>query len=569
MEQKERLNPERLNPWAKNIRHAGSLWGNDVGGIFAAGYVLDETDDSDVEAGVIASAAGVIIGVLIAIGTLIYRKIESYRNEGSAQPVIPAQAGIQNKNKDEQENSWWTDNLNDPWNARVKAGVVFGEGIGRTIFSIIPPIPIIEKILIYLGGAIGGVLGGLIAYFTPASWWTKKSERPTSNPVSERVRTGGMIGSFAGIALSLLFLITPGGPLAPGVIVAVCGGLGALFGSIIALFADDSPLPRAIDAPGERASQTPPILESNPWSKRIRAGVQWGACLGILLAVLFPGFGIGLSLPVSIAIGGAIASVGGAIISVLIEPLVLKFFPTAPPSPIHGRGVGGEGVSNPPDTFTYATQNPWVPRCRAGVFWGTAWGMLIGCLLFPGFAGATAGGAIGGLVGGLVGIVSEPLYLYLRVAYQSWSQPKNPPAAQTTRVDPLLQRGYEPLQAELDKYLENSPNPWSERCRTGTMVGAAIGALIGYLLFPPLGMFYGSGIGGILGGVIAALIPSAEVEKNTGEDVGEKPDLSGTAAPPGFPKDGSNLAARPVWTAPAPGKPQEKASDQNLRREFN
>lgn len=468
-------NPERLNPWCKIIRHVGFLLGTDMGWaswIFAGTF--DDTEESELEGGIVASAVGATIGLLVALGIVCHRFFKR-KKEG------------QLTTEDDDADSW-LDTENDPWNARVKVGVAVGEGIGSAFLLGIPFLP--EKILLFLGRAIGGFLGGIIAFFTPAHWWTTSPKKLTPNPLSERLRSGTMLGSLVGTACSLFFLLMPTA-LSPILIISLCAGVGILLAAVVTygltedappenkkLEAGTSNLKTTTDAlKTEQLSIEKPTQESNPWAKRVRAGVQWGGCVGILLGALVPGFGVGLSIPISVILGGALASIGGALISLAAEPIILSFKSTE-----------------------YVTDNPWGPRCRFGVAWGTSIGMIIGCLLFPGFAGATAGGAIGGLMGGLIAVISEPLYLHVTGRLHQNQANKNA----------LGEEGEGEGEAEKDKILENSYNPWAERCRSGTMVGAAIGALIGLLCFPPLGMFYGAGIGGALGGIIAYLVPSEE-----------------------------------------------------------
>jgi hypothetical protein len=456
------------NPSSKVIRHLGTLWGTDVGGVPTSIFIADGME-ADAEAGVINSAVGAVIGILVSAGVLIYRKVKQLR-----------------RNKDiPVEDLKVADDLNNPWNARVKAGVVFGEGIGRTVFACLP-IPMAEKPLLMLGSAVGGFIGGIIALFIPG--WKPSVQEPFQNtelnPSSERIRSGAMYGSCVGIVFAVFFVALTG-ILDISAVVLLGAGIGAALGSFLAYCLNE----------GDFFDKSPPNPEKpnanetqNPWSKRIRAGVQWAACLGILLGVLFPGLGLGLSVGLSPIVGGALFSVLGGVVSLFVEPLVTSFL-----------------IPSVSDK-DYRTVNPWVPRCRAGVAWGTCLGTLIGCFIFPGFFGATAAGAIGGLVGGFVAVVVEPIYLLLN-----------------------KEEGYKAVESDDPKYV--TPNPWAERCRTGTLVFAALGALIGYFLFPPLAVFLGSAmvaplgmllggaIGGVLGGVVTFFLPSSEIESRV--DVAE------------------------------------------------
>lgn len=442
----------KLNPWSKVVRHAGMLWGVSVGWLYSF-LLIDGTEAGDTDAGIVASAVGAILGVLVSIGYRLrwwFRKNLAslfpsfFSNDPSEEPFL---------NQIDE---------NNPWNARLKAGVVCGEGIGRTVFALLS-IPFVEKPLIFLGGAIGGVLGGLVALVI--SGWNPGTDRPKkeANPASERIRSGAMLGSCVGVVIVLLILAIAGSiPFGLPISLAFVAGLFAAIGSLVAYTCHDA-------EEEQRAKQNETV--SNPWSKRIRAGVQWGACLGMLLGVLIPGLGLGLTLVQSIFIGAALFSVGGALLALIIEPLLVD--------PLMSRN--------------YETDNPWVPRCRFGVALGTSVGMLIGCVivlccpvLFPSVLfGVTLVGAIGGLVGGLAAIVAEPMYLAYRGYYAVNEDEK--------------------IAIEQDLTCTTG-NPYSERCRTGVLVGAAIGAGIGFFLPIPGGMFLGSAIGGVLGAGVAALI---------------------------------------------------------------
>lgn len=413
---------ERLNPTSKNIRHVG-LWGTAIGGGISSIWIVDETEDQDTEGGIIASFVGAIISVLVSCGILIYRYC---RRDDDA---YAAQEGDFLCEEEDEGN---------PWNARLKAGVVLGEGVGRTLFSIIP-IPWSEKLLLLLGSAIGGIIGGITALFC-VTWEPSQKKPITPNPSSERIRSGAMFGSYFGIAAGACFIFLPG-LFEISTVILFGAGFGALLGGIAAYLMDDE-------------AKTAEKSENNPWSKRIRAGMQWFACIGMLLGVLFPGLGIGLSATLSIIVAGAAFSVVGAVISYAAEYLIKAL----------------------DDKKDEKVDNPWGPRCRAGVAWGTSLGVLISCLVCSlDIYGASFGGAIGGLVGGFIGIVIEPLYLRL----MQWWKPG------------------------LD-HAEHSFNPWSERCRTWTLVGAAVGAFIAYLICPPF-VFLGGGIGGVAGGIVGGL----------------------------------------------------------------
>lgn len=447
-----------LNPWSKTIRHVGMLWGTLVGWLFSWILVSESDTGDDLEAGIIASAVGAIIGILYVSCKSVYDFI--------VDQFTPPKSSDQNV---EEENSLLPEeNVNNPWNARLKAGVVFGEGIGRVVFSILP-IPLAEKPLMLLGGAVGGVIGGIIALFIP--WWKPSSHShiPQANPISERIRSGAMFGSAIGIVFGV-FVIASLTPFSIPLCLIFGAGLGATLGSLFAYNVEDE---KKTDAENSK-------IPSNPWAKRIRAGIQWGACLGILLGVLLPGLGIGLTLGLSVIVGGALFSITGGLISLAIEPLVTKI----------SIGLAGKD---------YETANPWGPRCRFGVALGTSIGMFIGCFLLPGPIGALAGGAIGGLIGGLIAVVGEPLYLAFR-GYYSSTFPQ------------------EKASIEKEDLVCTSGNQYSERCRTGVLVGAALGALIGFLIVPGLGMYFGAGIGGILGAVVALCIRSPEDSKSAVSD---------------------------------------------------
>lgn len=455
-----RSTKSNLNPWSKIVRHIGMLWGVLVGWLLSWILVAESDTGDDVEAGVIATAVGAMIGLLYMIGKSVYDFI--------VDQFISSKSS--DENQDEENSLLPKENVNNPWNARLKAGVVFGEGIGRIAFSILP-IPLAEKPLMLLGGAVGGVLGGIIALFIP--WWTPSNDAdiPQANPTSERIRSGAMFGSAIGIVFGV-FVIASLTSFAMPLCILFGAGLGATLGSLFAYNVEDE---KEAHNTGTENSKIP----SNPWAKRIRAGIQWGACLGILLGVLIPGLGIGLPLILSVTVGGALFSIAGGLVSLAIEPLVTKIT----------TDIAGKD---------YETTNPWGPRCRFGVALGTSVGMLIGCLIFPGPVGALAGGAIGGLIGGLIAVVGEPLYLACRGYYSS----------------PSLKE-----KASIEEDLVcTSGNQYSERCRTGVLVGAAFGALIGFFFFPPLGMYLGGAIGGILGAGIALCIRSSEDVKSSVSD---------------------------------------------------
>jgi hypothetical protein len=420
------------NSASKGIRHL-FLWGTDIGEAFSSPWAGDA-----VEGGVIGTAAGAVIAVAVGIGVIVYRKARG-----------------RSSYSDEKD-------YNNPWNARLKAGVVLGEGIGRTLFAILllvlAGLFADPALLVLLGGAIVGCVGGLIA-LSISSWSPESGEKlkPEFNPASEKIRSGAMFGVSAGVLFGALLPISfPALSFSTAVLIG--SGVGAFIFGVTAYFADDD------------STQSPDEVKlMNPWAKRIRAGVQWGACLGILLGALLPELGI--------IVGGALFSVIGAGISLIVEPLFIH--------------------EETDEDYAYKTANAWVPRCRAGVAWFTSIGTLIGCFILPGPIGAAIGGGIGGLVGGFLGIAFEPLYIAVRR---------------------LL--GEKLDNATLDEELSClSGNSWSERSRTGTLIFAAIGALIGFFAFPPFGMFVGGAIGGIVGGIGAFLL--GFVEKGENKQVSE------------------------------------------------
>ncbi len=453
----ERTTTNRYS-WAKEARHYGILWGTEVGQL-SSWMFINDIETGDAEAGVVASAVGAVIGILVIAGQSIYRRIKKTKKSSldSSYSLV-------------QEPAVLPEDKNNVMHNRVKAGATFGAGVGCMIGAVIGaivPIPLAEKLCMTMGGAVGGTLGGLIAIIIP--WWNPSDikSKPQANPVSERIRTGAMLGSCVGVVFGA-FVLGSIFPLSIPLCILLGIGFGVVLFSIAAYYLDESFVEEKHNA-------------SNPWSKRIRAGVQWGACVGILLGVLLPGLGIGLNAALSVVVGGALFSIGGAILAVAIEPLITKIITS-----IWGKD--------------YETANPWVPRARCGSFYGTWIGMLIGCCIFPGFIGATLGGAIGGIVGGLIAVAAEPIY----IAFTSWW--KNESYVDTVKTE------------ELESC--SSGNSWSERCRTGTQIGAALGALIGFFAFPPFGIFFGSAIGGILGGAIAYFIPA---EWNHKDDVPDEP----------------------------------------------
>ena len=330
--------------------------------------------------------------------------------------------------------------------------------------------PLAKKIGMTIGGAIGGVLGALIGIFIPSWLPQNKPQTLKANPADERLRSGAMFGTCVGIVLGA-FVLPALIPLAIPLCILLGTGIGVALFSLAAYYLDDTYIHEE-------------ITDSNPWAKRIRAGIQWGACLGILVAILFPGFGIGLSVILSVAVGGALFSIAGALISLVVEPIITKLV----------TSVCGKD---------YATANPWGPRARCGSFYGTWIGTLIGCCIFPGFIGATLGGAIGGLVGGFVAVVGEPLY----IKFMSYWKGEN-------YLDTVEAEGLSPSSCL-------SGNSWSERCRTGAQIGAVLGACIGFFAFPPFGVFFGSAIGGILGGAVAFFIPDDWEKAEEKEDMKE------------------------------------------------
>jgi hypothetical protein len=458
----------KLNPWSKVVRHAGMLWGVSVGWLCSF-LLIDGTEDGDTDAGVVASVVGAILGILVAIG---YRLRWRFRKKAASPPSSSS------SNDPSEEPFLPQIDENNPWNARLKAGVVWGEGIGRALFALLfalLPIPFAEKPLMLLGGAIGGVLGGLVALVIPG--WNPSTDKPKkeANPASERIRSGAMLGGCVGIVVVFLVLVIAGSvPLGVSIGLTFGAGLFAALGSLAAYFCHDAEEEQL--AAGDQTV-------SNPWSKRIRAGVQWGACLGMLLGVLLPGLGLGLTLMQTVFVGAALFSVGGALLALVIEPLLVD--------PLMSRN--------------YETDNPWVPRCRLGVALGTSVGMLIGCVillccpvLFPSVLfGVTLVGAIGGLVGGVVAVLAEPMYLAYRGYYEADDDEKTA------------------IEQDLTCTTGNS---YSERCRTGVLVGAAIGAGIGFFLPIPGGLFLGSAIGGVLGAGVAALIRADWDETGSAEE---------------------------------------------------
>lgn len=462
-------------PWSKEARHFGILWGTEIGQLFSWPLV-DETDAYDAEAGVIASAVGAMIGVLVIAGQLIYKRIKKVKRS--------QKTSLDDKLILVQKPSLLPEDKNNVIHNRAKAGATSGAGFGGVIgaaLGAVLPIPLAEKLLMLLGSAIGGTLGGLIAIIIP--WWVPPEidPKPQANPVSERLRSGAMLGSCVGIVFGAFVLaaLTPWGfPLC--ILLGI--GLGTTLFSIAAYCLDESWFI-------EEESNA-----SNPWTKRLRAGVQWGAFVGILVGILLPGLGIGLSTMLSVVVGGALFSIGGCILALAVEPVLNKIIPAL---------CGGKN---------YETVNPWGPRARCGSFYGSWIGMLIGCCIFPGFIGATLGGAIGGLIGGLAAVLIEPLYLSWRGYY---SMKENDP--EKKRIDS------EDLSC-------SSGNQWSERCRTGAQIGAALGALIGFFAFPPFGLFFGSAIGGILGGGIAFLISADWNHKDAPDVPQDYPNIQETSS---------------------------------------
>lgn len=448
-------NIKEPNPWSKVVRHIGLLWGTASAGF--ATFLYADAIGGEGEVGIINSAVGAIIGVMVATGVLVHRKIKQFTHP----------EGYQQEPKDD---------INNPWNARVKAGVVCGEGIGRTLFLWVP-IPLAEKPLLILGSAVGGFLGGLIALLIPG--WKpmvgETSQRLELNPSSERIRSGAMYGSCFGIVLGVFFILIPG-VWDISTFILLGSGMGAAIGSGLAYLFNEKDFPEGnLEKPGKH--------HQNPWSKRIRAGIQWAACLGILLGALFPGLGLGLSMNLTVIVSGALFSIVGGLVALVAEPLLT--------SPLTKNLFNKD----------YETANAWGPRCRAGVAWGTCLGMLIGCIVSPGFVGATAGGAIGGLGVGLAAVVCEPLYLLLlKCGLKGTEDDKE-----------VYEKVYKVVDS--DNPLCATENPWSERCRTATLVCGAIGALIGFFVFSPLslGFFCCGAIGGVCGGVAAYFLPPSEV----------------------------------------------------------
>ena len=449
-------------PWSKEARHFGILWGTEIGQLFSWPLV-DETDVYDAEAGVIAGAVGATIGVLVVVGQVIYKRIKKIKkNQKSSSDDEQILVTKQKK-------PLLREDKNNVMHNRAKAGATSGAGFGCLIGAALGealPIPMAEKLLMLLGSAIGGTLGGLIAILIP-SWVPPKATEPQANPASERIRSGAMLGVCVGIVFGA-FVLTTLTPFGVPVCILLGTGLGITLFSISAYFLDESYFREDPNA-------------SNPWAKRIRAGVQWGACLGMLVGVLLPGLGIGLNAMLSVVVGSALFSIGGCIVALAVEPVINKIL-----------ALCGK---------KYETVNPWGPRARCGSFYGTWVGTLIGCCIFPGFIGATLGGAIGGIIGGLVAVLAEPIYIAVMTYWRG--------------------ENYTKIIKEEELASCPSGNQWSERCRTGTQIGAALGALIGFFAFPPFGIFFGGAIGGILGGALAYFIPADWNHKDMPDDAQE------------------------------------------------
>jgi hypothetical protein len=402
-------------------------------------------------------------GVLFVLGTKIYYKF--------VDPDLRSKIL-------KQEHS-----LTNSWSRSYKTGAIVAGYAGILLSGLAATyttIPVVGNLMgtFLIGMSVSG-LGAAGALFLRKRW-SKKTEEQTKNersdwkrwqlwaddfdldnPISRSCKSSAILGNAVG-ALLVNALLPEVGWLG----VAIGGSAGGLAGGALGFFI--TPLYQLITSSTPYQWLYPKSLRpirpnessgsNNPWSVRIRGGMQWGASAGALC------FGLacpGLGTPVGVGIG----TLAGALVSLAIEParFYFSFFKKLRP---------------------YRTANPWSGRLRTGTYMGTfVGGAAFLCFLSSSsILGTVAlGAAAGGTIGGVMGIIIEPFYLYL---------------FHRDKINTLLySRNYDDIKrttGELKTILETTEgNPWNAQ----VSVVATLGSALGY--FMPSA--YGASVGGLIG----------------------------------------------------------------------